>query len=320
MAHLMYMCWCDCIDWLACQRKEFALSPQILGHVPFRSVQFSALTDLFIWGTRGMVQQRSSSSLICMRPMWACLASAGMFTLWRCPSNISSADHSRAEPILNILRTCHTTACNSTSLPLATRFQIWVWSKHTVYSAMLQHVWGGWHQYLTYLESMLICWMKQFCTHVIMTHLCKVLTSCHSVLGMSWRGSSASYSEISRTSRNVPMPMTRWLSSRRRQRKWRRRKMKTQKVKLCSWRLCFRLSCTSLTELNRLRFNRLQYNATLLFWSLERKSIKIKISLSFASCSEADRRDGLVSLHSQLGLGLQYNIKQFIFVSQETTC
>ena len=58
------------------------------------TVQFSPLTDWVIGGrTWGMIQQRSSSSLFCRRPLWAAVAWAGMSTLWRCPSSISSADH-----------------------------------------------------------------------------------------------------------------------------------------------------------------------------------------------------------------------------------
>ena len=68
-------------------------------HVQFSSVQFSSLTDWVVGGTKGSIQQRSSSSLLCRRrPLWAVLAEAGMFTLWCCPSTISSADHSVAHP------------------------------------------------------------------------------------------------------------------------------------------------------------------------------------------------------------------------------
>ena len=45
-----------------------------------------------------MIQQRSSSSLFCRRPLWAVLAWARMSTLWGCPSSISSADHSVTHP------------------------------------------------------------------------------------------------------------------------------------------------------------------------------------------------------------------------------
>ena len=54
------------------------------------SVQFSPLTDRVISGTWGTIQQRSSSSLFCRRPLWAVLARADMSTLWCCPSSMSS--------------------------------------------------------------------------------------------------------------------------------------------------------------------------------------------------------------------------------------
>ena len=57
--------------------------------------------DLNNWvlrGTWGTIQQRSSSSLFCRRPLWAVLAWAGMSTLWCSPSSISSADHSIVHP------------------------------------------------------------------------------------------------------------------------------------------------------------------------------------------------------------------------------
>ena len=44
------------------------------------------------------IRQRSSSSPFCMRSSWAVLAWAGMSTLWRCPSSISTADHARCRP------------------------------------------------------------------------------------------------------------------------------------------------------------------------------------------------------------------------------
>ena len=59
------------------------------------SVQFSPLTDWVVGGTWGSIQQRSSSSLFCRRPLWAALAWAGMSSLWCCLSSISSADHRR---------------------------------------------------------------------------------------------------------------------------------------------------------------------------------------------------------------------------------
>ena len=62
------------------------------------SVQFSALTDWVVEGTWGTIQQRSSSSFYCRRPMWTVLALAGMSTFWYCPSCISSADHGVTHP------------------------------------------------------------------------------------------------------------------------------------------------------------------------------------------------------------------------------
>ena len=59
----------------------------------FSSVRFSLLTDWVVGGTRGMIQQKSSSSLSYRRPWWAVLAWAGMSSLWCCPSSISSANH-----------------------------------------------------------------------------------------------------------------------------------------------------------------------------------------------------------------------------------
>ena len=50
-------------------------------------------------GTWGTIQQRSSSSLFFGRPLWAFLAWVRMFTLWRCPSSICSADHGIAYPL-----------------------------------------------------------------------------------------------------------------------------------------------------------------------------------------------------------------------------
>ena len=61
-------------------------------------VQFSPLTNWVIGGTWEMIQHRSSSSLFCRTPLWAVLAIAGMFTLWCCPSSISSANHGVAHP------------------------------------------------------------------------------------------------------------------------------------------------------------------------------------------------------------------------------
>ena len=61
------------------------------------SVQFSPLTDWVIGGTQKMIQQKSSSSLFCRRPWWV-LPQAGMSTLWGCPSSVSSANDSVANP------------------------------------------------------------------------------------------------------------------------------------------------------------------------------------------------------------------------------
>ena len=46
-----------------------------------QSVQFSPLTDWVVRGTWGTIQQRSSASLFCRRPLWAVLTWAGMSTL-----------------------------------------------------------------------------------------------------------------------------------------------------------------------------------------------------------------------------------------------
>ena len=62
------------------------------------SVQVSTLMDLVVGQTWGMIQQRSSSSLFCRRPLWALLAWTRMSTLWCCPSSISSADHGVTHP------------------------------------------------------------------------------------------------------------------------------------------------------------------------------------------------------------------------------
>ena len=64
----------------------------------FSSVHFNPLTDWVIRGTWGMIQQISSSSLFCRRPLWADLAWAGISTLWHCPHSISSADHGITHP------------------------------------------------------------------------------------------------------------------------------------------------------------------------------------------------------------------------------
>ena len=66
------------------------------------SVQFSPLINWVTWregwGTWGTIQQISSSSLFCRRPLWAVLAWAGMSTLWCCPHSISTPDHGIAHP------------------------------------------------------------------------------------------------------------------------------------------------------------------------------------------------------------------------------
>ena len=64
-------------------------------HTPCTLLQISSVSWLIgHWGwTWWMIQQRSSSSPFCRRPLWAVLAWAGMSTLWNCPSSISSADH-----------------------------------------------------------------------------------------------------------------------------------------------------------------------------------------------------------------------------------
>ena len=65
----------------------------IISKLQFSSVQSSPLTVWVIRGTWGTVHQKSSSSLLRRRPLWAVLAWAGMSTLWCCPSSISSANH-----------------------------------------------------------------------------------------------------------------------------------------------------------------------------------------------------------------------------------
>ena len=52
------------------------------------SFQFSPSTDWVVWGTGGTIQQISSSSPFCRRPLRAVLTWAGMCTLWRCPASI----------------------------------------------------------------------------------------------------------------------------------------------------------------------------------------------------------------------------------------
>ena len=61
--------------------------------IQFSSLQLSSLTGWVVEETWQTIQQRSSSSLFCRRPLWAVLAWAGMSTLWCCPSSISSADY-----------------------------------------------------------------------------------------------------------------------------------------------------------------------------------------------------------------------------------
>ena len=64
---------------------------------PNETIQFSSVQSLDWLGRRGEggerhggLQQRSSSSLFCKRPLWAALAWAGMSSLWPCPYSISS--------------------------------------------------------------------------------------------------------------------------------------------------------------------------------------------------------------------------------------
>ena len=64
----------------------------------FRVVSVHFLTDWFIRGTWGVLQQRSSSSVFCRKPLWKVLAWAGMSTLWCCPTSISPTDHGFAYP------------------------------------------------------------------------------------------------------------------------------------------------------------------------------------------------------------------------------
>ena len=64
----------------------------------FSSVQFSPLIEWVIRDWWGTIQQRSSSSLFCRRPLWAVLAKEGMFILWCCLSSISFADHGITHP------------------------------------------------------------------------------------------------------------------------------------------------------------------------------------------------------------------------------
>ena len=61
-------------------------------YVQFSWVQFNPLTDRIVAWTWRTIQRRSFSSLFCRKPLWAVLALAGIFTLWCCPSSISSAD------------------------------------------------------------------------------------------------------------------------------------------------------------------------------------------------------------------------------------
>ena len=80
---------------------ETFISPSMVYHrcsVQFVSVQFSLLADLVVGGIWGTIQQRSSSSHFCRRPLCAVLAWAAMSTLWCCPSSISSANHGVAHP------------------------------------------------------------------------------------------------------------------------------------------------------------------------------------------------------------------------------
>ena len=81
--------------------RNFALliiSVSLFIQLRFTSLKFSPTTDWIVGGIRGTIQQRSSNSLFCRRPLRAFLPWAGVSTLWCCPSSISSADHGVAYP------------------------------------------------------------------------------------------------------------------------------------------------------------------------------------------------------------------------------
>ena len=64
------------------------------------AIQFSPVPWPIGWsrGHEGMIQQRPSSSLFSRRPLRVVLAWKDMSTLWCCPSSISFAHHSVADP------------------------------------------------------------------------------------------------------------------------------------------------------------------------------------------------------------------------------
>ena len=83
-------------------RKRIAYSLRILINiritdrwVKLSSVQFIPLTDWVVEGTWGTIKQKSSSSLLGRKPLWAILTWAGMSTRWCCafplPTNLQSA-------------------------------------------------------------------------------------------------------------------------------------------------------------------------------------------------------------------------------------
>ena len=77
---------------LGCRESNFVQTQN-------RSVQLSSLTDWVTGGTWGMIQQRSSSSLFCKRPLiQAVLAWAAKYSLWCFLSSISSTDHGVTPP------------------------------------------------------------------------------------------------------------------------------------------------------------------------------------------------------------------------------
>ena len=68
----------------------------------FSSAQFSLLTDWVVWGRHKGRLSRNPLPVFffsfCRWPLWAVLAWAGMFTLWCCPSSISSANYGVVHP------------------------------------------------------------------------------------------------------------------------------------------------------------------------------------------------------------------------------
>ena len=62
----------NCAEASPCLIENFRmLVSKKWSNVDFCSVQFSPLTDWVVVGTWGTIQQRSSSSLFCRRPLWA---------------------------------------------------------------------------------------------------------------------------------------------------------------------------------------------------------------------------------------------------------